>query len=309
MAEIRLRSILRKELLPLAQRILQISHLPLAVYDVQGNVLAGEDGQVEADRYAIAVGEETLGWVQGGEEAAPLASLLSDLALRAVEKKTLANEVLDRYREINLLYNIAAKLTHCREVSTVATVALEEAQRLIYGTSAVLMLLNPETQVLDLQLMVGDPAVAEPKTALGEGIAGYVAKTGISEIVNDVVADVRYGEVVPGIRSLLCAPMKALDRVIGVISIHHSELFTYTAADLKLLTAIALQSAPAIENALFYQRQMEAARQREAKLQEQLQELRIEVDEAKRASQVAEITESDFFVRLRQKAKDLRQRR
>jgi transcriptional regulator with GAF, ATPase, and Fis domain len=308
MAEIRLRSILRKDLLPIAKHLFAISPLSLAIYDTQGNCLLG-DPQAAAQRYGIVVGDDTLGWVDGPEGAAELAALLSELAVRAVEKKTLANEVLDRYREINLLYTIAAKLTHCREVAAVAQVALDEAQRLIQGTSATLMLLNSVTQQLEVLVKMGDPPAVEPQLDLGQGIAGYVAKTGISEIVNHVAQDGRYGEMVPGIQSLLCAPMKAHNQTIGVISIHHEALFNYTAADLKLLTAIALQSAPAVENALFYQRQMEAARQREALLQEQLKELRIEVDEAKRASQVAEITETDFFVRLRQKAKDLRQRR
>ncbi len=45
---------------------------------------------------------------------------------------------------------------------------------------------------------------------------------------------------------------------------------------------------------------------REQKLKEQIQELRIVIDEAKRAGQVAEITETEYFQNLREKAKTLR---
>jgi DNA-binding response OmpR family regulator len=45
---------------------------------------------------------------------------------------------------------------------------------------------------------------------------------------------------------------------------------------------------------------------REQRLKQQVQELRIEVDEAKKARQVAEITETDYFRELRQKAHKLR---
>ena len=48
---------------------------------------------------------------------------------------------------------------------------------------------------------------------------------------------------------------------------------------------------------------------REQRLKQQLQELRIEVDEAKKARQVAEITETDYFRELRQRARKLRQAR
>jgi two-component system cell cycle response regulator len=46
---------------------------------------------------------------------------------------------------------------------------------------------------------------------------------------------------------------------------------------------------------------------REQRLKQQVQQLRIELDEARQARQVAEITESDYFQQLEAKAQDLRQ--
>jgi DNA-binding response OmpR family regulator len=47
---------------------------------------------------------------------------------------------------------------------------------------------------------------------------------------------------------------------------------------------------------------------REAQLQRQIQVLRIEIDEVQKARQVSEITETDYFQALQQKARALRQR-
>ncbi len=47
---------------------------------------------------------------------------------------------------------------------------------------------------------------------------------------------------------------------------------------------------------------------REESLKRQVAELRIEIDEAKKAQQVAEITDTDYFQQLRQKALDFRKR-
>lgn len=48
---------------------------------------------------------------------------------------------------------------------------------------------------------------------------------------------------------------------------------------------------------------------REAQLQREIQVLRIEIDEVQKARQVSEITETDYFQTLQQKARALRQRR
>lgn len=47
---------------------------------------------------------------------------------------------------------------------------------------------------------------------------------------------------------------------------------------------------------------------REQRLKQQVQQLRIQIDETKKARQVAEITESDYFQQLQQRAKNLRNR-
>jgi hypothetical protein len=47
---------------------------------------------------------------------------------------------------------------------------------------------------------------------------------------------------------------------------------------------------------------------REENLKRQVAELRIEIDEAKKAQQVAEITDTDYFQRLQEKALGIRKR-
>jgi hypothetical protein len=47
-------------------------------------------------------------------------------------------------------------------------------------------------------------------------------------------------------------------------------------------------------------------RAREQRLRQEVRELRIEIDEVKKARQVAEITESEYFQQLQQKARRLR---
>jgi DNA-binding response OmpR family regulator len=55
-----------------------------------------------------------------------------------------------------------------------------------------------------------------------------------------------------------------------------------------------------------FQRMATEVRSREARLQQQVRELQIVIDEERQARKVAEITESDYFLRLRNQAGDLR---
>lgn len=56
-----------------------------------------------------------------------------------------------------------------------------------------------------------------------------------------------------------------------------------------------------------FQRMTEQVRVREEKLKQQVEELRIGIDQFKRKQQVSQITKTDFFQQLKQKAKLLRE--
>lgn len=301
MADIKLNRLLKKELSSFVANLLKAIQQGFSVYDAQNQVLLGED-HPSLPRHPILVADEVVGWV-AGDDALAIAQLFTTLINQVVEKKALANEVLDKYREINLLYNIAEKLTSCRELSEVVRVALEEAQRLIQATSADLLLLKNNTQTLQSLNPLDTTSLSPIPIQWGKGIVGSIAAAGKPELVNQVAMDPRHDDPDSPIQSLLCAPIKAKDRVIGVLVIYCTTLMNYTAADLKLLAAIAAQTTPAIESALFYQQQMEAAQAREARLKEELLELKIEIDQVKRSRQVAEITETEYFQRLQQQAK------
>jgi DNA-binding response OmpR family regulator len=74
------------------------------------------------------------------------------------------------------------------------------------------------------------------------------------------------------------------------------------------LSDVTLRSDELGRLARVFQRMAVEVRAREQRLKQQIQELCIEIDEVKKAQQIAEITETDYFYQLKQKAKDLRGR-
>ena len=76
--------------------------------------------------------------------------------------------------------------------------------------------------------------------------------------------------------------------------------------DLDELDEPARRSDALGQLARVFQRMAREVRAREERLQQQVTELRIEIDEARQAAKVAEVTETEYFKELRAQAADLR---
>ncbi|NJN21006.1 MAG: HAMP domain-containing protein [Leptolyngbya sp. RL_3_1] len=79
--------------------------------------------------------------------------------------------------------------------------------------------------------------------------------------------------------------------------------------ELSALDAVTVRSDEIGQLARIFQNMAKQVYQREQRLKRQVAELTIEIDQTRKEQQVAEITETDYFKELTQKAKDLRNRR
>jgi serine phosphatase RsbU (regulator of sigma subunit) len=236
----------------------------ITVEDADGRVLYG-DGIASPDNTRVAVThqEARVGWVAGPPHARTVAALLDHLVAKDAEKKALGAEVLHLYREINLIYSFSEKLAALLELERVARLTLDEARHVIVATDGVLLLLDEDTEILTAVAGFGDELPTLDGLRRGHGIVGAVAASGVGEVVNDVALDARRAREHTKVRGLICAPLKVGERTIGVLALGSTDPMPYTAAELKLLTTLALQTATAIENARLFERTMEAARERE----------------------------------------------
>jgi two-component system NarL family sensor kinase len=103
-----------------------------------------------------------------------------------------------------------------------------------------------------------DELVGTVQLALGEGIAGWVAKNARPAVVPNKWKDNRY-RYIPELRgedftSMMSAPMLVRGRVVGVLNVHSRVERQFDDDDLALLTQVANLMARAIENARLYQR-------------------------------------------------------
>jgi adenylate cyclase len=261
MAKISLKKLLaKKEVSSILSNLLKAIDTPIIIQDAEGNLLIDNDINQPLRKYPVELSNEIIGWVIGDEKASTIASLLSHWLKNELEKKTLARETLDKYKEINLIYNLAERITACLDLKEVAELVIDEARKLIAADSGSLMLLNKETGKFEVIAAFGQEYDTKAPIEMGQGIAGNVVLTGRGEIINEVSTDPRFVKGDNRINSLICVPLQIHEHAIGVINISSKEPFNYRAADLKLFTTLASQAASAIENANLHENKLKQER-------------------------------------------------
>ncbi len=103
-----------------------------------------------------------------------------------------------------------------------------------------------------------DEQVGTVELAIGEGVAGWVARNAEPAVIPDKWNDQRY-RYIPALRgedyaSLVSVPMVVEGRVMGVLNVHSTEERTDGPTDLALLTGVAHLVARSVEKAQLHRR-------------------------------------------------------
>ena len=128
------------------------------------------------------------------------------------------------------------------------------------------LLLDPRTEELYWEVSRGDKSEFFQRNitlSLGEGIAGYVAQTGESVLLNDVNKDPRWNpsyDEKSGFhtRSMICVPIKFQGKVLGVIEAINGKVGRFTSRGLRALEILAAQTGGAVANARIHEELEEA---------------------------------------------------
>src|SRR5690242_18108779 len=96
-------------------------------------------------------------------------------------------ELQSRYERLQLLYQVSNTIHSTLDPQEALQLILREAVRIMRATSGSVVMVNPNTALLEIQSSTGLPSNApEFKLRVGQGITGWVAKTGEPALVGDV---------------------------------------------------------------------------------------------------------------------------
>jgi PAS domain S-box-containing protein len=216
-------------------------------------VLSGLNDQDLADRAVRKGAQDYL--VKGQIDG----NLLVRAIHYAIERKQSEAALRRRTRELELLNRAGQTLSSILNLDQVLATVLEEVRRLLGVMAASIWLIDPETNDLVCRQATGsqNEIVRGWRLAAGEGLAGWVVRDGKSLIVPDVQTDERHSKRVDqetglALRSVLSIPLKAKQKVIGVLQVVDTEIARFDTANLELLEPLAAAAAIAIENAQLY---------------------------------------------------------
>lgn len=266
MAQSILKSILgkRSETTAWLQFWAETSAADIAVEDNREMVLFGTKPAGEYQRVAILLEGETEGYVYGNaHHAQMIARLLTVMVQKESEKKRLGNEVLNVYQELNVIYNFSEKLTETIDPDVIARLALEQAMHSIPSASGVILLWDESSRQISIASLMGEPVFSEHNLVKHSSVLLRIGLSGQSEILSDLTS-LKEKEIISNeVHSVIYAGMKVKQRMVGAIILADTLADKYTAAHLKLLVTLALQSATAIESASLYERNIREVRERE----------------------------------------------
>lgn len=194
-------------------------------------------------------------------------------------------ESKQRYEGLLALSRVSAALSGLWDLDAILRVALDNVLKIMNGTIGGILLLDDQTQTFSYRVHQGlsTSYVEGMRVRLSEGIAGRVAQSGRSLLLEDISADPRAANPdlisTEGLKAFISVPLRAKDKVLGVLNVASHMPRRFTENDMHLLNSIGDQLGVAIEQAKLYER-VRKARERYRKLARQT--LGTEEEERKR---------------------------
>lgn len=173
------------------------------------------------------------------------------------EVERLRRLVADRDDRLHAIQTISRAIGSTRSLDEVLGLIMNTTTQLMNAERATLFLLDEETEELWSKVVQG-PRVKEIRLKAGEGIAGWVLRSGKSVNIKDAYRDPRFNrnvDVETGFqtRSCLCQPIRNHERkIIGVVQVLNRRDGYFSVEDEALLSAIASQAAVSIEVSKLY---------------------------------------------------------
>jgi len=253
-ADLRRLVVRHRHVAPMLSALLASTNARVTITDLDGGIILDRQaGDAPADapdeRHPILVDGSPVGWVAGPRPSGGIAAVLSYACAREADKRALAREALDRYRELNLIYDLADEIGATLQTDAIARVAVTEASRLPTGGQGFIRLRRRGGTGLDVRPRTEAP---EPMVEPGVGILGAVLE-GDPEIVNDIAGDPRASASERAFASVAAAPLRVRGERIGIIGTISSEPVEFHASDLRLLDAIASLAAPTFDQAAVHE--------------------------------------------------------
>lgn len=179
-------------------------------------------------------------------------------------ERKLERDILRWHHHLDALSYISSAVSGLWNLNAILNAVLDSVLRIFGGSVGGILLFDEQIQQLRYKAHRGLSAkyIREMCLAMGEGIAGKVAQTGEPILLEDVSKDpsAAHPDLISteGLKGFISVPLKAKEKVVGVMNIASTLPGKFAIDDMYLLNSIGCQLGTAIEQAKLYQRLNEA---------------------------------------------------
>ena len=139
--------------------------------------------------------------------------------------------------KLTALSNILVSLDHSDTPQEMLNFLMDNCIRITQATSGSVMLIDTQSQVLEIKVARGlrKDAIKNVRLKIGEGVTGRVAQTGKPVLLNDVGNIDYYVRIRSDLKAELAVPLILNQEVIGVLSVDSNHHNAFSDEDLMLL--------------------------------------------------------------------------
>lgn len=209
------------------------------------------------------------------------------------------------------LVTISALLTSSLELDEVLEAVLDTVIRLTGAERAYLMLMQPSSQELKVQIArnQNQENIEDDDITFSEGIIDTALQERQPVITTNAQADARFeankSVMSHSLRSIIVVPLFLGEQIVGVLyADNRIEAGIFRQESTPILSAYANQAAIAISNARLF----ESVKDDLHEARRKVEELQIQIDEQRVQEEVSNITDNEFFEALTQKVAEIRAR-
>ncbi|MEO0096046.1 MAG: sensor domain-containing diguanylate cyclase [candidate division WOR-3 bacterium] len=173
----------------------------------------------------------------------------------------------NKVKEMETLNEIVRAINSSLEPKEILKIIMEKTADFIKAEGWSILLVDRSNQELVFEAAAGEAGkqLIGMRLKINQGVAGWVARTGKSLIVEDVSKDPRFYNGVDKktkftTKSILCVPMKSRDEIIGVVEVINKiggEPFTKD--DLEIFENLVQHVTIALRNAQMYRKMEETS--------------------------------------------------
>ena len=158
------------------------------------------------------------------------------------------------HEQLRRLYQVSNVIHSTLDSQEALQLIVSEAVRLMDAASGSVVLINPTSGILEISASQNLPAAAKRlQLRVGEGVTGWVARTGRPACVGDVTQDPRYVSVRRGVKSELAVPLEVSGEIRGVLNVDSDRPDAFGSEHLMLLQELAVQAAKVIQKTWLYE--------------------------------------------------------